>query len=135
MKLPMQIDAHNQWFVYCWVKINDRLRSVRFKVDTGCNALVLSHDTLKRFGYDASPPSLVKLPSVSGMLASGDKHVFKKLGNISLFSDNGQKNLICNVQGICHAAQETNDLLGTEVLKCFLSVRFNLSKHINMEFT
>ena len=109
-----------------WVEFGNRKALVRFKIDTGCNSLVLSHKTLTALGYLASKDSLSKLPAVHGRLASGDAHTFRKLGQASLSIIQGPRMEICKVQAICHSTQETHDLLGTEVFRQFSSVSFNL---------
>jgi len=124
--IPMLIDSHNQWFVDCWILLNSKIKTVRFKVDTGCNALVLSHDTLERFGYSTHPTKLSKLSPMTGTLASGDKHVFRKIGVVSLYRDIKRTVHICDAKSICHSSHETHDLLGTEVLRQFGGVTFSL---------
>jgi len=126
MKFKMDIDQKNQWFVHIWVVINNRKYRVEFKVDTGCNSLVLSHSTLKSMGYSTDKAALSKLPPVDGKLASGDVHTYRKLGTVSLCQDKDQKIQICKDDAICHSTHETHDLLGTEVLRQFSDVTFGL---------
>ncbi|MCL2171834.1 MAG: hypothetical protein FWB71_06715 [Defluviitaleaceae bacterium] len=128
--LEMDIDPHNQWFVYIWTTIGNKKSRVGFKVDTGCNSLVLSHSTLKSMGFSTKESDLSKLPVVSGRLASGDNHTFRKLGAVSLFHDKGQALQICNAAAICHSTCETHDLLGTEVLSQFGIVSFDLDNKL-----
>jgi hypothetical protein len=109
-----------------WVKISNRSKLVRFKVDTGCNAVVLSHKTLKRLGCPTDSGALSKLPGVTGTQVSGDVQNFKMLGEISLFDDNRKSIHICDTQAVCHETHETHDLLGTEALRKFRGVLFNL---------
>ena len=106
---------------------------VKFKIDTGCNTLVLSHSTLKSLGYSAKQADLSKLPPVKAALASGEEHMFRKLGAVSLFRDDKQAIQICKADSICHSTHETNDLLGTEVLRQFSGVSFDLTANKYME--
>jgi hypothetical protein len=126
MKIYLEIDNYNQWFVPVWVAIGGRIKRVEFKVDTGCNSLVLSHSTLEIMGFSVSKAGLSKLPPAYGKLASGDKHTLRKLGAVTLYQDKGQTVQICKADAICHTTQETNDLLGTEVLRQFTGVSFGL---------
>ena len=135
MKLELTVDSNNQWFVPVWVSIGGKKYRVRFKVDTGCNSLVLSHSTLKNMGFSAIKTDLSKLPPVSGKLASGDEHTFVKLGTVSLCQDRKQAVQICKADAICHSTHETHDLLGTEVLRQFNGVIFSLvgDKYMELE--
>jgi len=133
MKLELTVDSDNQWFVPVWVAIGDKNLRVRFKVDIGCNSLVLSHSTLKNMGFSVKKSDLSKLTVVSGKLASGDDHAFIKLGMVSLYQDKKQTLQICKADAICHSTQETHDLLGTEVLKQFSGVSFSLVGNKFME--
>jgi hypothetical protein len=126
IKLKLRVDSNNQWFVSIWVFIGDKKNRIEFKIDTGCNSLVLSHSTLKRMGFSTKNSDLSKLPSISGALASGDRHIFRKLGVVSLCQDKNQTTQICKVDAVCHTTHETNDLLGTEVLRKFNCVLFGL---------
>jgi len=103
------------------------------KVDNGCNALVLSYDTLEKLGISTKTADLENLPNKTGRLASGEKHTFKNLGEVSLYRTGEQPIHICNVEAICHATRETNDLLGTEVFSQFTDVNFRLSGNKYME--
>jgi len=133
MKFELTIDNNNQWFVSAWVHVVGRNVNVQFKIDTGCNALVLSHRTLKLLGITTTETELSKLPKISGELASGTTDVFRKLGVVSLYHDNNQITQIGIVPAICHATRQTHDLLGTEVLRLFDSVSFNLEGNKYME--
>jgi len=124
--IDLRVDTHNQWFVSLWVSVSGRKTYTEFKVDSGCNSLVLSHKTLKKLGVSADKENLSKLTSVPGKLASGDTHIYKKLGAVSLFKDKGQTTQVCKADAICHYTQETHDLLGTEVLRQFSGVTFGL---------
>jgi len=127
VRLELSVDSNHQWFVTMWVTLQGRKQEVRFKVDTGCNALVLSHGTLRRLGLSVSESDLAKLQSITGKHADGEKSNYKSLGEVSLFSHNSQVGHICNVPAICHATRKTNDLIGTAVLKQFCKVDFNLT--------
>jgi len=125
INIRLQVDHNNQWFASIWVKIGTTTKLVRFKIDTGCNAVVLSHSTLESFGISTGTTSLSKLTTVPGTLASGVENIFKKLGKVSLYK-NKQALHICDIEAICHSTHETNDLLGTEVFRQFSGVLFNL---------
>jgi len=129
----LTVDSNNQWFVSFWVELQGRMTEVRFKVDTGCNAVVLSHGTLMRLGFSSSSADLAKLPPETGRLASGEKSDFRSLGAISLHSEKNRSRHICDVNAICHATRKTNDLLGTAVFKQFFGVDFNLKSEKYME--
>lgn len=133
MKLKLRVDSNKQWFVSMWVVKGGTKYRVEFKVDNGCNALVLSHDTMKKLGFSTAPIDLGKLPKKTGRLASGEKHTFKTLGMVSLFRTGSQPTHVCNAEAICHATMETNDLLGTEVLNQYTDVNFHLSDNKYME--
>ena len=133
IRIELSVDSNHQWFVTIWVSVQGRTKSVDFKVDTGCNALVLSHGTLRRLGFSVSESDLVKLQSISGKHADGEKSNYKNLGEVSLFSHENHEGHICDVQAICHAARKTNDLIGTAVLKQFCKVDFNLTGDKYME--
>jgi len=102
-------------------------------VDTGCNALILSHRTLKLLGIATDEARLSKLPEVEGSLASGIIDIFRNMGEISLCHDNKQADPIGKIPALCHAARQTHDLLGTEVLRLFDNVLFNLKGDKHME--
>ena len=133
MKIKLTIDPHNQWFVRIYVAIGTKSTPVTFKVDNGCNSLVLSHDTLAKLGVSTNATHLGKLPSKTGRLASGEKHIFKVLGAVSLYRAGSRPVHVCNAEAICHETRETRDLLGTEVLKQFTDVHFHLSGNTYME--
>jgi predicted aspartyl protease len=133
VQLELSVDSNHQWFATMWVMLQGRKQEVRFKVDTGCNALVLSHNTLKSLGLSVKSTDLSKLPNETAKLASGEISSFKKLGEVSLYMDKSQSVLICNAQAICHATRATNDLMGTEVFRQFSGVNFNLITEKYME--
>ena len=133
ISLELEVDYDSQWFTPIWVAIGNKKILVRFKIDTGCNALVLSHSTLSRFGLSTDKTTLSKLPDVPGTLASGETHTFKNLGNVSLSQGGTKPLLICKANAICHAMYQTNDLLGTEVLRKFDGILFRLSGNKRME--
>lgn len=133
MKIKLTVDPHNQWFVRMFVTIGGKGVPVTFKVDNGCNSLVLSHDTLGKLGVSINAADLEKLPSKTGRLASGEKHTFKGRGAVSLYRTGNQPVHICNAEAICRGTRETRDLLGTEVLSQFTDVHFRLSGNTYME--
>ena len=126
-RIELDVDASNQWFASIWVKVRDRHRRVRFKIDTGCNAVILSHGTLKKLGFSTAVMDLAKLPSMTGKLASGETTAFKQIGKLTLYKGSELGVPICEANAICHATHNTNDLLGTEVFKQFANVKFKLS--------
>ena len=125
----MRVDNNDQWFVYAWVSLAGRNRLVEFKIDTGCNALVLSHKTLRKLGVNIT--DLSRLTDTIGIQASGEKHDYKKLGKTSLFLNKTTQ--ICETISVCHATRETHDLLGTRVLKQFCRVNFILDEENFMQ--
>jgi predicted aspartyl protease len=133
IRRKLTIDSNSQWFVTIWVELQGKLEEVRFKVDTGCNAVVLSHNTLKMMGFSVNNADLAKLPQETGRLASGEKSEFRSLGEISLHSNKNRTGHICDVAAICHSTRKTNDLLGTAVFKQFFGVDFNLKGEKYME--
>jgi len=135
IKFKLKIDPNNQWFVYAWVTMGNKKSRVEFKVDTGCNSLVISHRTLKNLGYSTKESDLSKLPGITGALASGDKHTFRKIGSVSLFQDKDNSVQICKADAVCHSTHETHDLLGTEIFRQFIGVNFCLTESKYMELT
>jgi len=133
MRIELTIDPNNQWFATVWVVVDKQKAKIEFKVDNGCNALVLSHETLEKLSIPCKPKDLTKLPDMTGKLATGVKSRFKQLGTVSLYSINKNPLHICNAKAICHASCETNDLMGTEVLQQFTDVNFHLSGNKYME--
>jgi len=93
------------------------------------NAVVLSHKTLRRFGLPSE--SLAKLPSTTGIQASGEKHSYRKLGGISLYHNKIIR--VCDAEAVCHAVRETHDLIGTEMFRQFCRVNFILANENFME--
>ena len=133
IKFGLFVDASNQWFVSIWLSLHGRKAEVNFKVDNGCNGLVLSRKTLKALNYSIDNENIAKLQDVTGRLASGEKSSFKNLGTASLYTDKKQLIHICNANAICHATRETNDLMGTEVFKQFTDINLHLSDDKYME--
>ena len=133
MKLELTTDRNNQWFVPVWVSVRGRKVLVRFKVDSGCNALVLSHRTLNKLGVPTDRGTLSKLPEIPGALASGATDTFNKLGEVSLYQDSEQTGHIGKFPAICHATRQTHDLLGTGVLGLFDGITINLKGSKYME--
>ena len=129
IKIDMETDSRKQWFAHMWVIIGKKAVFVEFKVDTGCNAVVLSRKTLKKFGLDEI--DLCKLPKTSGIQASGENHPYRKLGAVSLHQS--KTTPICKTEAVCHATHETHDLIGTEVFQQFAGVSFNLLGNKYME--
>jgi len=131
MKITLRTDPYEQWFASVLVTMHGRTSTVEFKVDTGCNSLVLSHSTLKKLGIPTETEKLNKLPDESVRLASGEKSPFKRLGEVALHHANG--NYICRAPAICHATRKTNDLMGTVVFRQFTGVNFSLAAAKYME--
>jgi len=129
IQMGLTVDSRKQWFARIWVFIGKEAVLVHFKIDTGCNSLVLSRKTLKKFGLTEN--DLAKLPKTTGVQASGEKHHYRKLGTVSLRQS---KNIhICNTESVCHATRETHDLIGTEVFMKFGGLAFNLTGNKYME--
>jgi len=133
MKFELTVDNNNQWFISAWVHVAGRKAYAQFKIDTGCNTLILSHRTLKLLGITTDEAELSKLPEVPGALASGATDIFRKLGAVALFHDNKQTVKIGTITAMCHASRQTHDLLGTEVLGLFDGVFFKLKGKKHME--
>ena len=96
MKIEMR--AHNQWFASVWVVKSEKKAFIEFKVDNGCNGLVLNHKTLNALGVASSIEDLAKFPEETGTLASGEKTTFKKLGAVSLFMPGKKAVHICKAR-------------------------------------
>lgn len=129
IKIHMRIDSRKQWFARFWVLISKKTVFVEFKVDTGCNSVVLSRKTLKKFGLTEN--DLAKLPQTTGIQASGENHPYLKLGTISLQQSKGIS--ICDTIAVCHATHETHDLMGTEVFMKYCGLAFKLTGNKYME--
>ena len=129
IKIDINIDSRNQWFASIWVLIGKKAILVEFKVDTGCNAVVLSRKTLKKLGLAES--DLPKLPKTSGIHVGGENHPYLKSGKISLHQSKNTP--ICKTEAVCHATHETHDLIGTEVFMKFCGLAFNLTGNKYME--
>jgi hypothetical protein len=123
------VDSHKQWFARIWVLIGKKAVLVEFKIDTGCNSVVLSRKTLGKFGLTEN--DLAKLPITTGIQASGENHPYRKLGAVSLHQS--KTTPICKTEAVCHATHETHDLIGTEVFMQFCKLSFNLSGNKYME--
>ncbi|MDR2168191.1 MAG: hypothetical protein LBE35_10145 [Clostridiales bacterium] len=124
LKIPIIIDKQsNVIFVTLTVVINNKVADIPFKLDTGCNSVVLKHKTLQAFGIDTTSKAMRNKPSMPGRLADGTSSNFKQVGDIALYS-NG--NLLAKTGVICHATQETNNLLGTSVLHRYLSYKIQV---------
>jgi predicted aspartyl protease len=133
MKIEISVDSNDQWFATLAVVVAGKRVNVDFKIDTGCNALVLSRRTLQRLGIEADTQALSQLATTTGRLASGEKSEFKAIGNVSLIGADSRAMHICTAPAICHATRETNDLLGTKVLRQFKHVNFCLREEKYME--
>jgi len=116
LKIPIRIDANNQIFTTLTAIHNKTPIDVYFKIDNGCNAVIIRRNTLKSLGFDTSVQSLNKLPVVNAKLADGRVTNFRQVGEILLIHNNCR---ICTVPVICHLTRQTNDLLGTSVLHKF----------------
>ena len=55
MRISIIIDSNKQIKTSLKVAIKGRVTDVRFKLDTGCNSVLLSKDTLRQLGIDVSP--------------------------------------------------------------------------------
>jgi hypothetical protein len=90
---------------------------VEFKIDNGCNIVLLNKDTLRDLGFDVTKEALSKLPNESASLAVGTVSNFKCVGMIVMATET--KKFICGVKVYCHANKTTRDLLGTSALHQF----------------
>jgi len=120
----MDINSNNQWFVGLTVAIKDKQADIEFKVDTGCNCLLISHSTLKNLGISTSQTAIAKLPDTVGLSVS-EKIQLKQIGKISLFYGDTH---IGDFDAYCHATRETHDLLGATVFQAFIGAHFDLIK-------
>jgi hypothetical protein len=120
--MKMRIDTRNQWFVIVKTVVGDMGIPVAYKVDTGCNGLILSHATLKQFGMSTTAKSLSKLKSAN---ASGIAEDIK-LGEVGMATLYYDKLLIGTFRAYCHPTRETHDLLGSPVLQAFEKVDIDL---------
>jgi hypothetical protein len=118
----MKIDKRNQWFVDITTVINNTDIVVAYKVDTGCNGLILSHATLKQFGISTTAESLANLKSAAASGIAEDIKL-RELGEVTLYYD---KLLIGTFRAYCHPTRETHDLLGSPVLQAFDKVGIDL---------
>ena len=126
MKIRMQIDKQNQWFTNISVVVDKRIAKTEFKIDTGCNCLLLSHITLQKLGLCAS--DIAKLPDAAATSVS-ERIPLKRVGKVSLYYG---KNLIGTFDAHCHATRSTNDLLGSPILQKFKQVHFDLTAESTM---
>jgi hypothetical protein len=133
MKIILRVDPYEQWFASLLVTMHGRTTEVGFKIDTGCNSLVLSHSTLKRLGIPTDAAILGKLPDENVRLASGEKSPFKRLGAVSLHHVGARTLHICDALAICHATRKTNDLMGTAVFRQFTGIHFHFAAEKYME--
>jgi hypothetical protein len=122
LKIPIRIDASDQIFTTLTAVHKKMSVDVYFKIDNGCNAVIIRRNTLKSLGFDTSPQALGKLPEVNAKLADGRAVNFRQVGEIVLIHGNCR---ICSVPVICHLTRQTNDLLGTSVLHKFASYMIN----------
>ena len=116
LSLPVLIDARGQILTTLRVAIGKSTADVYFKIDTGCNVVLLSHSSLEELGIQTSADALRKLPPVSATIGDGSMADFRIVGDVNLFSG---KTHICAVKAICHTTQKTRNLLGTSVLHKF----------------
>ena len=59
-QIPVDIDIDNQVLSTLKVANGTKVADVRFKIDTGCNIVVLNHDTLKDLGFGVTQQSIRK---------------------------------------------------------------------------
>jgi hypothetical protein len=62
IRLSISIDPYNQIFVSLTIAANNANAEAFFKIDTGCNAVILSRKTLNDLGIDTTPKALAERP-------------------------------------------------------------------------
>ena len=130
MKIPISIDSKNQIFATLRVVLNKASIDVRFKIDTGCNVVLLSRSTLADLGFATSHDTLLKLPIVQASVGDGSKTNFRQAGLVALYSGNLH---ISSVPVICHTTKNTRDLLGTSVLHKFSKYTIHVKGKMYLE--
>ena len=129
-KIIVPIDVSGgQFFVDLTVSANSKILEVDFKIDTGCNVVVLSRNTLKRFGIDVSQKALEKKKIPKTSIADNSMVHYRIVRNISLYSG---RIFICEVPVICHTTRQTNNLLGVGVLHKFEKYAIQLKGETRM---
>jgi hypothetical protein len=122
LKIPVMIDAKNQVITTLNVAANNKQLDVVFKIDNGCNAVLMWRDSLKDLGFDVSQAALNKLPEIGATLGDGSVVNFRQIGEVVLIHKNCK---ICSVPVVCHTSKNTRNLLGTSVLHKFGSYMIN----------
>jgi len=127
--LPIRL-CNNQIFTDLTISANNKSISAEFKIDTGCNTVLLNHRVLNRLGIDTSKETLEKLPIARASIADGTTENYRHIGNIALYTGNKH---ICDVPVICHTSKETRNLLGTTVLHLFNKYSFQVKENTVLE--
>jgi len=120
LKIPIYIDKNGQELTTLITAAGDRAIKTLFKIDSGCNAVLMRRGALQALGFDTSEQALSKLPNVGASLSDGSTTAFKQVGEIVLIHGTCR---ICTVPVICHATKDTRNLLGTSVLHKFASYK------------
>jgi predicted aspartyl protease len=121
--IPARIDSFGQILIELRVLTGNVVADVLFKMDNGCNSVMLNHKTLRNFGINTSPKALEKYPVIGANIVDGSDANFRQIGN---FSISYGKMHIATVPVICHAQRETRNLLGTSVLHKFSKYAVNV---------
>jgi predicted aspartyl protease len=122
LQIPIRIDENGQELVTLITANGNVAIKTLFKIDSGCNAVLMRRGSLQALGFDTSEAALNKLPDVGASLSDGSTAAFKQVGEIVLI--HGQCR-ICAVPVICHATKNTRNLLGTSVLHKFNSYKIS----------
>jgi len=122
LQIPIRIDGNGQELVTLITANENKSIRTLFKIDSGCNAVLMRRSALQALGFDTSEAALSKLPDVGASLSDGSTTAFKQVGEIILIHGTCR---ICTVPVICHASKNTRNLLGTSVLHRFNSYKIS----------
>ncbi|MDR2167747.1 MAG: retroviral-like aspartic protease family protein [Clostridiales bacterium] len=129
-KLPIHIDNSGQILVTLTVAANNRSIDVDFKLDTGCNSVVLSRETLEKLGVKTDAATMSKRAPIEASVADGSVVSFRQAGNVNLYSG---RDGLGEIDVICHATHETRNLLGTSALHKFARYAINVKDYQYLE--
>ena len=134
LNIEMRITQMREWRVSLDVRLrpDSACKPVDFKVDSGCNTVLLSHVSLKLLGMRTIQEELGRLPKKEANIATGEIRTFKSLGKVAL-SLGGVS--IGEFDAICHPTRQTKDLLGSNVLMACknLGFKFGDMSYMTME--
>ena len=120
LQIPIRIDENGQEWVTLITAAENKSIKTLFKIDSGCNVVLMRRSALQALGFDTSMVALSRLPDVGASLSDGSVASFKQVGEIALIHGTCR---ICTVPVICHATKSTRNLLGTSVLHKFNSYK------------